>query len=232
MGYSNNTNLIEDSDRRVYINSIGFGFQYSPKPWQFGLGTGVSYQATDTEVREGVDNPSMDDIKVSGSRSTYLNARNTMSGGVDVSLPTSENAGYEQYRSIFGFGISLSTRLPPGGLSLKNSLRVGHVSNTYQYSPVNNQVNPEWLASYSLGASYKFNPNWSIGASAGVKSTKYLDSTQEISASQSLSIGFGYSSFSVSAGLVNGSYREDGPDRMWAFNQFRQQIYFGAGYGF
>lgn len=230
-GYMADTDMVQDAQRRYVFNSLGLGVSYRTQPWAFSASTGVEYYSIEREIPEDHNNPAMSDLSLTVARNFKLTLDHNLNTSFTSSLPTSEQAQYEQYRAINRGDIAFVSVFT-GRFSLVNKLSLGHVANTQEFSPTRNTINPDWIGSYSLSPSYKLSRYWTVFAAGGLKTTKYLDNSQELTAHQSIGTSVAWNQFNASLRFNNGAYRNEGPDRHWAFNEYRQLMSFGAGYEF
>ena len=235
LGYSVSSNMLR-SEAASASHKLTFQAAYlGLDPWTFGLGTLFAYKSVGQDIPTSKDNPAFDDLSASVDRSFKLSANNTLVFAFEWSFPTSPEAQYEQYNGIGVISNSLSTQLGKY-FSIGNSLSLGYIAQTNEFSPTSNERNVTSFAIYNLRLAVSPLQNFKFGAILGTKVSNYTDNTSSLERSNvgtwSLFASYKYKNLGLGLRYINGNYEDEGPARYLAFDQYKQVLGASISYEF
>jgi hypothetical protein len=227
LGYSVSTNLLKQ-DAEKYSHYLTLGLSYIEwKPWSLGISTGVAYYSIGSDIPAKNDNPSVDDVDLSIERSFEINSINSLNSSFDWTFPTSTESQYEQYNGIGVLSNQLVTELGKY-FALVNSLELGYIAQTNQFSPTSNEINVSHFAGYMIGLIAKIGAGFSLSATTGIKASTYTDGTSSLEKSKAgtwtLGLSYKYKKFGAGLRFVNGNYDDEGPARYFAQDIYNQKV--------
>lgn len=235
LAYGTKTDLLYP-EKNSFAHRIALGVSYQAySPWIYSLGTGVIYKSVGQDIPLKSDNPAIEDLEVSVSREFKLNENNKYGFALAWTLPTSQDAQYEQYNGIGVISNGLETRLGQYFI-LSNSLDLGYMAQTNEFSPTSNERNVTAFGIYNLAMAAKPIQNLSLGMWVGAKISQFTDNTWSLNQTQAGTWGLfaSYKIKSLGLGLSysNGNYEDEGPSRFLALNNYRQIVSGSISYEF
>lgn len=230
------TDLADPSDRKLYTNSLGAYYEYTFKN---GLtlygGTGVRYFAVDNKVRnDNNDRPQLDDITLGAAGPIFDRSRIDMplTGSLNLTLPTSEEAKFEGYTGIVS--ASVNTFYSFWRISLIPTLYGNYIFNRFDKSPQYGTVNSDFSYGADLRASLRLGAGFNFSLRAGSAFTHFID--QVYTSNFTNGMGVGYSSPTgqviVNLSLSNGSYQDQSSEALWFIDRYRRNLSLSLSYLF
>jgi len=239
LGYNVSTDLLDPAEEKLYSHNLLLDTSFShkiskKKRLSFSAGVGVKYSSVENKVvREGDkrDFFELRDTSLSVDYSQRLSRANKMSSHFSTSFPASNESRYEGYKAIIDLGGSLRSRLYFPWLHIRNSLSGAYILNTYDFSPVSNEINPKYHLGYKASLSFSFFKSISYSISAKIRRTEYMTGENQdlFSFAHGQSLSYSYKKLSVSLSFSNGSFSSRDYE-FWYINKTQKNIMLGLRY--
>jgi len=198
------------------------------KPWlRLGANLAVVNRSLDNEIVRDQDSNSLQDAEIFVSRHFDLGYWGRMKHGIILTgsnlFPLSNQSRYEGYRSVPSGEVSLQTQINPT-FAVDQRFLVDYVVNTYRFSPVTQEVNPDWGVEYQASLGTRFQKWFRFDVGANVRTTHFLDSTNLLSFNNFQAISFSNQRFSLILAHINGQHLNQEPAGLAYIDQYRRLV--------
>ncbi len=230
LAYNGATDLNDRSRQKIYSHTLGLYLDWSVhKKLSLGVSGGLTYISIDHEILR--DNRDwLTDIYLGGEYSARLNSTHSLNAQIGAFLPTSEDSQFEGIRSRFLAAMGLKSKLSSWYL-LNQRLVVKYVWNTFDYSPVSDELNRSWVTDYGLDNIFVLGSAF-IQLGGGLRISTYIDQQSELSYFNQVKLGFKSGSVSAAIAYLNGSYRDDQRLQPLFYDRYKQLVELGLVYAF
>lgn len=253
LAYNVGSDLAEQDEPRVYTNKLTAGFGTSfldprsgDERFSLGLKLGAQYKTLNGEIDTGrrtdgdessrLDAFELADAEASVSKDVSLGAavhgNHTLGLNGGFSLPTSRDSRLDGVQGVPFLGAELESAFAGKRFLLTNGLSSFYIMNTYLYSPVTREINPDAGLIYSLSARLRLLKHLTATAGGSVKGTHHLDDSNAMGFGNFQALTFAMGGFSTTLRHSNGSHLSDRDIELWYIDRYRRMVSLNLEYRF
>lgn len=239
LAYGVNSDLADQLRPRIFNHTLNGSGSYNVRDWfQVTAGVGAFFTTLGSSVSKYKEDSGISSVSLGLSRSlsqdlgTFLGAKHSASIAVSGGLPLTEESQIEGYLGNIGAGPVLSSSFFDGILNVTNVLSYSQIFNRYEFSPFDGTAIPTSNYSYTLGAGVKLIWNLKVGASFGVRRSRYTDGFTDFSYNNTQSLSWAAGAWSAALTHTNGGYTDDGEVSLWYVDRYRRLVSGTIGYSF
>lgn len=212
---------------------VGFDDELAGEIATFNLVASAQWKTVGHEVQGNVHGGPTDaaDVDVSVSRGfpfeRLWNASNLVDASVGTYVPTSESTRYEGIIAAPYASLGWTLGFQGGRYTLNQSISADYVVNTYEFSPVSREVNPDYSGGYAISTSARLGAGFRFTVGGSARLVHHLDNsvTDALANFQILSWTKGFAT--VTLRHANGARAEDHLTNMWFVDEYRRVVSLG-----